>query len=105
MRGAGLQLATHKIEAALLTGKKRKTPVRFQIGSDWMETGEAVKYLGVIVQDSQTFVRHVERVTQKAKRVASALARITPYIGGAGMQAKRCFYKVTESILLYASPN
>lgn len=105
MVAAGLELATHKTEALLLTGRKRKQPIRFRVGGDWVETGKTLTYLGVMIQGNLTFTTHVERVTSKAKRVASVLARITPNVGGAGFVARRCYYRVIEAILLYASPN
>lgn len=105
MADAGLELATQKTEALLLTGRKRKCPIRFKVGMDWIETGKSLKYLGVVIQGNLTFTKHIEKVTSKAKRVAAALSRITPNTGGAGFAARMCFYRVSEAILLYASPN
>lgn len=105
MDGAGLELATQKTDAILLTGRKRKNPIRFRAGEAWIETGGCVKYLGVLFQGNLTFTRHVERVTAKTKRISAALARVTPNVGGAGYSARLCFYRVAEAVLLYASPN
>lgn len=105
MQGAGLQLATHKIEAVILTGWKLNTPVRFKVGIDWIETCGKMIYLGVVIQGKLSFIKHVEMVSQKAKRIATALAHITSTVGGAGMLTRRCFYEVSEPILLYVSSN
>lgn len=104
MEAAGLQLAQEKTEAVLLTGRKRRLPYFIDVGQSKIRAKKVIKYLGVLIEGRRTFKEHLMRVTSRAKRVAGMLARLTPNIGACGVTARRCYYRVTESILLYASP-
>ncbi|KAJ8924031.1 hypothetical protein NQ315_006808 [Exocentrus adspersus] len=51
-----------------------------------------------------TFGPHVEEVCLKAQRVARALTRLMPNIGGSQMQKRRLLAEVVHFIILYAAP-
>ncbi|XP_046145678.1 uncharacterized protein LOC123988995 [Osmia bicornis bicornis] len=100
----GLSLAHHKTEAILLTGRKVSRGIRIRCGEAEINTKKAAKYLGVILEMNSTFRTHVSNVCDKAMRYANSLSLLMPNLGGAGVTARRLYYKVVESVILYAAP-
>jgi hypothetical protein len=104
MRGAGLRLAARKTEAVLLTGKRRPGKISFYLDGEEIVPRETIRYLGVRLDRNMTFGAHVEEAAAKAGRMADALGRIMPNVGGARSSRRRLLAAVVHSKLLYGAP-
>lgn len=101
---ASLQLADHKTEAVLITGRKKMEYMTIQVGNTTINSKEAVKYLGVMLDNRLNFKYHVKHATEKASKIQSTLARMLPNIGGPKYQKRILLSRVVSSALLYAAP-
>ena len=100
----GLELADHKTEALLVTGRKRIEAMTIRVGREQIVSSPKLKYLGVILDNRLNFRSHVEYCSEKASRVQAALARIMPNVGGAKQARRTLLSRVVASVLLYAAP-
>ncbi|XP_076638774.1 uncharacterized protein LOC143350585 [Colletes latitarsis] len=98
-----LTLAPEKTEAIALNNK-RLGRMSIRILNTRLKISTELKYLGLHYDRSHKFRVHIEYICKKAARVMSALARITPNVGGPGYKTGLTYYYVMESILLYAAP-
>lgn len=64
----------------------------------------SLKYLGVIIDDRLRFNGHLQYASSKAAKVATALARIMPNIGGPRQHRRKLLSSVIALILLYGAP-
>lgn len=104
LNSKGLQLAEHKTEAVVIGKRKKKETATFTVGSHQIQSSESIKYLGVILDDRLTFVKHMEYAKKRASNAQVALARIMPNVGGPKTETRLLLCSVVRSILLYASP-
>ena len=51
-----------------------------------------------------SFLPHFRKLIPKADRMACALARLLPNLGGPGAAVRRVYAAVTHSVLLYGAP-
>lgn len=100
----GLKLAHHKTEAILLTGRKVPRGLQISCGNATITSATMVKYLGVLLERNSQFKAHIQTACSKALKYANALALLTPNVGGAGNFVRKLYYKVVESVILYAAP-
>lgn len=61
-----------------------------------------VKYLGVIIEKNLVYKKHIVTACNKALNYANRLSLLMPNTRGPGNAAKRLYYKVIESVILYA---
>lgn len=101
---AGLELADHKTEAVLITSRKVPEYVNIQVGTSKIKSKDAIKYLGVMLDNRLNFKSHVESMSKKASGIQAALCRILPNIGGPGYARRILLSRVVSSVLLYAAP-
>ena len=99
---AGLTLAAHKTEAVLISGRKIVEKMIVTFGESRIESKRAIKYLGIIIDDSLSFKEHVKYIGEKASVTQRALARMMPNIGGPDPFKKRIISAIVTSIMLYA---
>lgn len=104
MNGIGLSLAAHKYEAVMLTPRKGYMRPTFKLGHQTIEVQRSVKYLGVYMDLSLTFIVHVKSTGTKATRTANALSRILLNIGGPSPAKRKLLAGVVSSQLIYAAP-
>lgn len=104
MSSAGLNLAEHKTEAMLITSRKKVEKITLIVGKHTIITQSHVKYLGVILDVRLNFKQQVEHTTEKAAKMASALARIMPNVGGPRQDRRKLLASVVTSVLIYAIP-
>lgn len=104
LQSRGLELAEQKTEAVLITKRKRKIAASFTVGVHQIQTVNAIKYLGVMLDDRLTFAQHIENARRKAGNAQAALARMMPNVGGPKSKTRLLISSVVKSILLYASP-
>lgn len=104
LQSRGLELAEHKTEAVLISRSKKKETATFEVGVHRIESADAIKYLGVILDDRLSFVRHVGYAQKRASKAQAAIARMMPNVGGPKSETRLLISSVVRSILLYASP-
>nr|XP_034195162.1 uncharacterized protein LOC117611332 [Osmia lignaria] len=103
-KSEGLSLAHHKTEAILLTGRKVAGGLSVICGDAEIRTARTARYLGLILGMNHGFKSHIETACSRALKYAGVLAHLMPNLGGAGNLAWRLFYRVVESVILYAAP-
>lgn len=99
-----LSLAAQKSEAVMLTSRKGYTRPSFKLGDQTIEVQRSVKYLGVLMDSSLTFIEHAKLAGSKAMGTTNALSRILPNIGGPSPAKRKLLAGVVCSQLLYAAP-
>ncbi|XP_046145688.1 uncharacterized protein LOC123989006 [Osmia bicornis bicornis] len=103
-RQNSLTLATQKTEAVLLTGRRVRAGLSLQHETSVIQTISSMRYLGTLFSNNRTFRSHIVNVTNKASKVAQHLAWLLPNLRGGGYKPRMLYYRVTESIVLYAAP-
>lgn len=98
-----LELAPHKTEAILLTGRKRMEYLEFKLGNVTIIPQRTMRYLGVFLDRSLTFGEHVKRTVDRAEATANKLCRIMPNIEGARVSKRKPMAAVVNSIILYGA--
>lgn len=101
---ARLKLAEHKTEVVLISSRKKIEYMQIQVGDQTIVSKDAVKYLGVMIDNRLKFKTHVEYSSKKAAQIQTALTRMLPNIGGPGYDRRILLSRVTSSVLLYAAP-
>ena len=81
LREHSLQLASHKSEVVLLTGKRIHTIVPVRIVDVAVETKKAVKYLGLWLDNKLSFYEHIRQASEKASKVAATLSWLMANVG------------------------
>jgi len=99
-----LELADHKTEALLITGRKKVETMTIQVGREQIKSGSKLKYLGVMLDNRLNFKSHVDYCSEKAAKIQTALSRIMPNIVGPKQERRMLLTKVVSSVLLYAAP-
>uniref|UniRef100_A0A6V7KNJ0 Reverse transcriptase zinc-binding domain-containing protein n=1 Tax=Bracon brevicornis TaxID=1563983 RepID=A0A6V7KNJ0_9HYME len=101
MGSVGPTLATHKTEAVLFTSRKPLETITLNVGECSITSQPYIRYSGVMLDWRLSHTRHVERVTEKASRVAMLLARLMPNIGGPRQDRRQLLASVVVSVLTY----
>lgn len=104
LKESGLQLADHKTEAVLVTGWKKPEYMTIKVGEDYIKSKDALKYLGVMLDNRLNFKSHIKYASNKGASVQMALARMLPNIGGPKHNKRLLLTKVVSSSMLYAAP-
>lgn len=104
MQRSSLKLAPEKTEAVVLYGNRRPKPIRFMLNNTEIVPSKTVKYLGVTIDQRMSFTEHINRATEKADKVAAALTRVMPNIGGPKPERRQVLTSVVHSIILYGAP-
>lgn len=103
MTDHGLRLATEKTELVLLTRRRIPTRLHMTVGTDEIETGGEVKYLGVTLDTKMTFWPHIQRTARKAAERIASLSRLMANTNGPRPGKRRLLMSTTHSILLYGA--
>lgn len=98
-----LVLAEHKTEIVMLTRKRINTLVPMQVGQTIINTSRSTKYLGVTLDTKLTFWAHIQRVTDKAAKIVTALSRLMGNIKGPKPSKRRLLMTTVQSVLLYGA--
>jgi len=104
LSSAGLQLAEHKTEAVLITGRKIIENITLEIGVQQIVSQPYIRYLGVMIDCRLSYKTHLITSSKKASRVNAALSRIMPNTRGARMSSRVLLANVVNSIMMYGAP-
>jgi len=99
-----LSLATDKTEAIMFRLKYKDTIPRLQLENNPVTAKRAIRYLGILIDDSLRFSEHVQITADKAHRILQALSRLMPNIGGPKEARRRLLASVIHSVMLYGAP-
>lgn len=100
----GLTIAENKTEAVLFSKRKPNLMPSITVGTSRILVGEAMKYLGVIVDGSWKFREHFGYIEAKLGKVSRALNRIMPNVRGPCERKRRLYATVMTSVMTYAAP-
>ncbi|CAB0007882.1 unnamed protein product [Nesidiocoris tenuis] len=101
MSDHGLSLALQKTEVVIITRKRIQTLLPVRVDSTELQTSEAVRYLGVMVDTKLKFGVHIRRAADKAAKMTTALSRLMANTRGPRASRRRVLMSVVHSILLY----
>lgn len=104
LQNAELELADHKTEAVLITGRKKMEFMTLTVGDTEIRSKQSVKYLGVMIDNRLNFKSHIAFATEKASKTQAALSRMLPNIGGPRYQSRILLSRVVSSALIFAGP-
>lgn len=99
-----LQLTLHKTDTVMLAvGRKIPRP-QFRVHDNYVTPMQAIRYLGVYIDENIRMVGHVKRTIIKAEGTVKVLARIMPNTGGTLMVKRRTQMHAAYSVMLYGVP-
>lgn len=104
MESHKLALAPHKTEAVLLRGMQKREQIQFNIEGVNISPAKSLKYLGIIIDESLTFGKHIETCTKKAIDKISFINRLMPNIGGPRHCKRAVLCSAMQNIILYGAP-
>ena len=103
MASAGLQIAPEKSEAVVVTSANEVPRIKFKILGKTIVQAEAVKYLGLWIDERLSYHRHIVEAAARSRQKSNALCRLMPNLGGARSSRRRVFGAVVSSISLYGA--
>lgn len=104
IKGLGLSATESKTEAVLFSKRKPALMPSVRIGKSNIVVGQAMRYLGVILDGSWNYREHFRYIETKATKVVRALARLMPNLREPGEKKRQLFATVVRSVVLYAGP-
>ena len=74
----GLKHADYKADVLLISSGKRMEFITITVGDQRIASQQAIKYLGVVIDNRLTFREHLTYTCDKCAATSCALARIMP---------------------------
>lgn len=97
----GLDLAKHKTEAVLVTGRKVVETITLRVGQYNITSQPSIRYLGVMIDARLNYKQQVEHAANKASMVGAALSRLMPNVGGPKQNRRALLASVVTSVITY----
>lgn len=104
MRSHKLTLAPDKTEAVLIRGMQKRQQITLRLEGVNIRPAKSLKYLGIIIDESLTFGKHIETCTTKAIEKTSHLSRLLPNLGGPACSKRAVLCSALQNIILYGAP-
>lgn len=101
MDSVGLELAEHKTEAVLITGRRRLETITLRVGDHGITSQLSIRYLGVMIDARLSFGQEAVYVGTRAAAVRAVLSRLMPNIGGPRQRKRALLTSVVTSVLTY----
>lgn len=103
LTSVGLTLAVQKTAVVFLNERWRPPGYPLPFLGQEIVPQKAIKYLGVYFDPRKNFRAHIE-YANKAARMMGALSRLMPNVSPLGLGRRKMYYRVLESVILYAAP-
>jgi len=103
MTSNSLHLAPEKSECVVLKNKYGFRAPSLYFQGCQVPVKRAIRYLGVQLDNSLSFVEHVSTAAAEAKKAAAALARLIPNVSGPSQSKRSLLISVVHSRLLYGA--
>ena len=102
----GLGVAPHKTEAMFFYKRSRGAPppTDIMVGDVPVRVVPKMKYLGLTLDGHWEFGEHFRFLEPRVGRVAGALSRLLPNIGGPNARVRALYANTVLSVLLYGAP-
>lgn len=100
-----LQIAAGKTEAVLFTSRYKYRLPSILVSGQPIVISTELTYLGLTIDKSLHFKRHIIKAAAKAEKISTQLARILPNVGGPREERRRLLSSVVHSVLLYGAPS
>jgi hypothetical protein len=103
----GLRISPSKTEAIWFhkLPRGREPPnSSIRVGDVDVQVGQYMKYLGLILDSRWDFGEHFRRLVPRLEKVAGALQRLLPNLGGPVEGVRRLYGGVVRSVALYGAP-
>lgn len=97
-------LAQEETEIILLTRRRVPKVSKIDVGGGEIITRNMVKYLEVLLDNTRRYSPHLEQVCDKAERFVRAIRSLLPNVNGPTDTARKLYYGVWDSAILYAAP-
>lgn len=101
LQSHGLELATHKTELLLMTGRRIPTGINMRVNDVVISTKSTVNYLGIRLDTKLTFSCHIQHSINKAAEITANLSRLMANVGGPLAKRRKLLMEACNSILLY----
>lgn len=106
IRALGLRVALRKCEAMYFYGPLRVAPpaTHLELDGARIPIGAQLTYLGLRLDSRWTLRAHIQNVVPRAERVAAALSRLLPNVGGPQGRVRRLYANTVQAVVLYGAP-
>ncbi|KAH8310009.1 hypothetical protein KR059_003391, partial [Drosophila kikkawai] len=104
LSNAGLQLASQKTEAVLVSSRKKVEVATIRVCGASIRSSRAIKYLGVMIDTRLSFREHLGYASSKATTAVRAVSRIMLNHRGPKQASRKLLSSVVTAQILYAAP-
>lgn len=102
MQANELKFAPEKIEALIITKKRKREGLSFKIYNAKITPRKTIKYLGIFFDTGGSFREHEIKVVEKAEdKKTNKLTRLMPNIGRSTSSKRAVLVRVVHPIQLY----
>jgi hypothetical protein len=78
--------------------------IDIKVGNYNLKTKNVIKYLGIEIDNSTKYTTHIEKVCTRANAIVGAMRSQLSNVRGSSNHARRLYYNIWESVLIYTIP-